>query len=88
MARRSNEATTLTTPEAIMRSANFGRGLSEVRAGRPFDWRVEDEQWAYERGRLLAHLVPVDMPLFISNKKLNPTMLAVFKLAWSRRYIT
>ena len=65
--------------KSIMSTDEFERGFRDARKGGPFDWRIGgddiDAAWDYERGRLLAHLVPLDMPLWI-NGKLNPKAVA------------
>jgi hypothetical protein len=74
-----------TTTWAIMNSREFARGFEDVRAGRPFDWRINS--WSYERGRLLAvHVAPLNVPLRI-NGKLNPTAIALFDDAYERKLI-
>jgi len=72
-------ATRPTTIPAIMTTATFALGVSDVRAGRPFHhdadlWRPNDA-WAYERGRLWAVLTPKHVPLKI-NGKINPDAVA------------
>ena len=73
------------TVKSIMSTDEFERGFRDARKGRPFDWRIGgddiDAAWDYERGRLLAHLAPLDMPLWI-NGKLNPKA-AARALTWS-----
>ena len=73
------------TVKSIMGTDEFERGFGDARKGRPFDWRIGgddiDAAWDYERGRLLAHLAPLDMPLWI-NGKLNPKA-AARALTWS-----
>ena len=69
-----------------MRHPHFARGLDDIRAGRAFADDVEDEFWAYERGRLLGTIAPLSMPLFISGR-LNPKALALFNAACERGLI-
>ena len=79
--------TSLTSPAAVMRRANFRRGLADARAGRPprFD-EFNDGYWAYERGRLFAFIAPTSMPLFVSGE-LNPRAVALFEAAERRSLI-
>lgn len=79
-----NSRTSTTT---IMRHRNFARGWADIRAGRPFDPDVDDNYWAYERGRLLGAIAPLTMELF-DGKKLNPKAIALFEAAYGRRLIT
>jgi hypothetical protein len=68
----------------IMSSPAFELGLSDVRRGIPFDWR--DGRWEYERGRLFAHIAPLNMPLRIGGK-LNSKAVALYDAASNRRLI-
>ncbi len=68
----------------IMSSPEFELGLSDVRRGIPFDWRVT--HWGYERGRLFGHIAQPDMPLRIG-RKLNPKAVALFEAAFNRKLI-
>lgn len=79
--------TSCTTTKAIMRHPNFALGFADIRAGRPFNPDVNDNYWAYERGRLLGAIAPLSMPLFIG-KALNPKAIALFDAAVYRRLIT
>ena len=54
-----------------MRHRHFARGWADIRAGRPFDPDIDDDYWAYERGRLLGAIAPLAMELF-HGKTLNP----------------
>jgi hypothetical protein len=76
-----------TTTSAIMRRPHFARGLADIRAGRPFDTRLEDDYWAYERGRLFGAIAPLSMPLF-NGKSLNPKAVALCDAAFDRKLIT
>jgi hypothetical protein len=76
-----------TTTKAIMRNPNFARGFADVRAGKPFDPDVEDDYWAYERGRLFGFIAPLSMQLF-NGKALNPKAVALYEAASGRRLIT
>ena len=84
MAIARQASTSSTTVTAIMKTPAFQRGLEDVRAGVPFDWR--DDAWAYERGRLFGHIAPLNMPLWIGGK-LNPKAITLFKAAFERRLI-
>ena len=61
------------TVKSIMSTDEFERGFRDARKGRPFDWRIGgddiDAASDYERGRLLAHLAPLDMPLWINGSE-------------------
>jgi hypothetical protein len=73
----------------IMGTPEFERGLKDARAGAPFDWRVDDPTWSYERGRLFAHVAPLDMRLWIGRgRQLNPKAVALFQAALKRSLIT
>jgi hypothetical protein len=74
------------SPVSIMCHPNFARGLDDIRAGQPFDDHVDDEYWAYERGRLFGAIAPRSMPLFIG-RKLNPKAVRLFRAAGERRLI-
>jgi hypothetical protein len=79
-----------TTTAAIMSLPAFKRGFEDARAGIPFDWRVgadDGSAWGYERGRLFAHIAPLDMPLWVGGK-LNLRALILFDAAFERRLIT
>ena len=69
-----------------MRHPNFARGFADIRAGRPFDPDIDDDLWAYERGRLLGAIAPLSMQLF-NGKALNPKAVALFDAAHHRRLI-
>lgn len=71
---------------SIMRHPNFARGLADIRAGRQFDTLIDDDYWAYERGRLFGAIAPKSMSLFIG-KKLNPRALALYEAASKRKLI-
>jgi hypothetical protein len=62
-------------------------GSTDIRGGKRFDPDVDDDYWAYERGRLLGAIAPLSMPLFIG-KTLNPKAVALFEAAFNRRLIT
>ena len=70
----------------VMRHPNFARGLEDIREGRPFNYEIQDNYWAYERGRQFGARVPPSLPLFIG-KKLNPVAVKVFSLAYDRKEI-
>jgi hypothetical protein len=71
---------------SIMRHPYFARGLDEIRAGRSFADHIDDEYWAYERGRLFGAIAPQSMPLFIGGR-LNPKAVRLFEAASDRRLI-
>jgi len=64
--------------------------LRRGRQGRTFDWRVggndTNASWAYECGRLLAHIAPLSIPLRIGSK-LNAKAVALCKAAFNRSLI-
>jgi hypothetical protein len=72
-----------TTTEAIMRDPNFLRGVTEVRAGQPFD--ADCSSWNYERGRLFGACTTI--PVFLDDGSLNSLAVAVFRTAYSRNLI-
>jgi hypothetical protein len=78
--------TTVTTVERIMTTAAFGRGVADARKGIPFDWRITEDAWEYERGRHWAHIAPLDMPLRIGGQ-LNPKAVALYRAAAERKLI-
>jgi hypothetical protein len=69
-----------------MRHPHFAIGLADIRAGRTFNDRLEDDLWAYERGRLFGAIAPLSLPLLIG-KKLNPVAIRVFAGACERGWI-
>ena len=73
-----------TTTSAIMRQPHFARGLADIRAGRPFDTSLDDDYWAYERGRLFGAIAPLSMPLF-NGKSLNPKAVALCDAAFQQK---
>jgi hypothetical protein len=74
-----------TTARAIISSSEFKRGFQDARDGVPFDWR--DNRWNYERGRLFAHIAPLDMPLMESGGGLNPKAISLLEAAFKRSYV-
>jgi hypothetical protein len=72
------------TTKSIMSSPDFEIGLTDVRRGIPFDWR--NGAWEYERGRLFAHIAPLNMPLRIGGQ-LNPKAIALWQAAFKRRLV-
>jgi hypothetical protein len=73
--------------EAILRHPHFARGLADARAGRPFDDRIQDAYWAYERGRQFGAIAPRSLALFIGGRKLNPRAVALVDAAFERGHI-
>jgi hypothetical protein len=73
-----------TTVVAVMSTPEFDKGFEDARRGVPFDWRIDS--WEYERGRHLACIAPIDMPLRIGGK-LNLKAVALYNAAVKRRYI-
>jgi hypothetical protein len=65
---------------------HFARGLDDIRAGRPFADHVDDEYWAYERGRLFGAIAPSSMSLFIGGR-LNPKAVRLFEVAIERKLL-
>jgi hypothetical protein len=90
MTKQEQVETRPVTVQSIMKTDEFERGFRDARKGKPFDWRIGgddiDAAWDYERGRLLAYLAPLDMPLRI-NGKLNPEAVALYAAASKRRYV-
>jgi hypothetical protein len=70
---------TFMTIERIMRSKAFRRGFAEKRAGRAirYDEERAGDNWNYERGRQLAAAAPIDMPLLLPDRRLNPAAIAL-----------
>ena len=67
----------------IIGTREFARGLEEAREGLPFDDR---DSWNFERGRLFAFILPLDMPLRIGTR-LNPKALKLAEAAFSRKLL-
>jgi hypothetical protein len=59
----------------IMKSKSFREGFAEKRAGGDFCYDRVD--WNYERGRQLAAAAPIDMPLLLPDRRLNPAAVAL-----------
>jgi hypothetical protein len=78
--------TSRTMTQRIMEHPNFERGLNDARRGQPFDWRIDDDYCAYERGRQFANLAPINMPLRI-NGELNRKAVALCDAAFTRSYM-
>ncbi len=74
-----------TTTKRIMLDPAFAREFDDARAGRAFDWTIDD--WNYERGRLFAHIAPIDMRLR-TGSALNQKARALLDVAFHRRLIT
>jgi hypothetical protein len=72
--------------EHVMRHRNFALGLADIRGGVAFNDMIEDDYWAYERGRLFGCLAPKSMPLFVGGK-LNRKAVVLFDLASDRGLI-
>jgi hypothetical protein len=86
MARRFQTNVSQCSAVTIMRHPHFARGLADIRAGRPFDTQINDDYWAYDRGRLFGAIAPLSMPLFVG-KALNPKAVALFDAACDRKLI-
>jgi hypothetical protein len=71
---------------SIMRHPHFSRGLEDVRTGKAFADSVQDEYWAYERGRLFGTIAPPSMPLFVDGR-LNKKAVRLFEAASTRALI-
>jgi hypothetical protein len=97
----TNAAAFFTTVATIMQTADFSRGVSDQRAGRPPAFETynffQNETaeaveakinglWNYERGRQWACLAPPSMPLNV-NGKLNPKAVALCESAFDRSYM-
>lgn len=69
----------------LMRAAAFRRGFDDKRAGKPFAEIAETkDQWAYERGRLLACLYAGPLK---SGRDINREALSAFGRACSDRSV-
>lgn len=55
----------------IMADPDFRQGFDDVRNGRPARFDEFAGDWQYERGRMLAYLVPTTMPLRNKKGRLN-----------------
>ena len=84
--RRKQVETSICSHVTIMRHSHFARGLDDIREGRPFDYDVDDNYWAYEKGRLFGAIAPRSMPLF-DGKRLNPKAVRLFIAASERSLI-
>ena len=78
--------TTRTTTRAIMGSAAFAAGVTDVRIGLPTRYDSFGDDWDYERGRMWAFIAPMSMPLRI-DRRLNPEAVRLFDRAWSAKEI-
>ncbi|WP_161855845.1 hypothetical protein [Bradyrhizobium sp. CCBAU 051011] len=85
-ARRQQVKTSTCSPITIIRHPHFARGLDDIRAGRPFAHDVQDDYWAYERGRLFGAIAPRSMQLF-DGKRLNVKAVLLFCTASERGLI-
>jgi len=65
---------------AFMRLKNFSRGVEDYRCGRKFDTapNLDDDYYAYERGRQWAASAPSDMPHKFGRKP-NPDAVRIFR---------
>jgi hypothetical protein len=63
MSVRKQARTHAVSTRSIVASAEFARGLDEVRKGLPFN--PDNGDWNYERGRCFGFIAPLDMPLRI-----------------------
>jgi hypothetical protein len=69
---------------SIVGSAEFARGVDEVRTGLPFN--PDNDDWEYERGRCFGFIAPLDMPLRIG-RKLNPKAVKLAVAAFARKLL-
>lgn len=69
----------------IMRSADFARGVAEVREGLPPNFDANDS-WNYERGRQFGLIVPRNLPLY-QGRLINPVALRLCERAFERNWI-
>ena len=69
---------------SIVASAEFARGVNEVRNGLPFN--PDNDDWNYERGRCFGFIAPLDMPLRIGTR-LNRKALRLATAAFSRKLL-
>ena len=60
---------------SIMGSADFARGVADVRAGRPP--RFDLDSWDYERGRQWAIAAPTTMPVKVG-RRINPKAILIY----------
>jgi hypothetical protein len=83
---REQVSTRRCSAQAIMRHRNIARDLEDIRTGRPFDDRIEDKYWAYDRGRLFGAIAPLSMALKVG-RALNPVAVALLVAAFERRWV-
>jgi len=81
---RYNKSWVWTTTRKIVSSAEFARGLDEVRKGLPFN--SDEDNWDYERGRAFGFIAPLDMPLRIKGR-LNWKALELADKAFNRSFL-
>jgi hypothetical protein len=81
------EPTAIVSTVSIMMRDNFQQGVDDVRLGRParFD-ELDDDFWAYERGRQFAMVAPISMQVWIGNK-INPKAMRLYRAAKKRGII-
>jgi hypothetical protein len=74
----------------ILRRPEFAQGLADIRAGKSPNSTLIDANsggyWAYERGRLVGALMPLDWPLYIDGRP-NPKVVELFLRASDRGLI-
>lgn len=83
---REQVETGFCSPMTIMAHPHFERGLDDIRAGRALADHVDDNYWAYERGRQFGAIAPRSMPLF-DGKRVNPKAVRLFSTAIKRGLI-
>jgi AAA domain len=62
---KQDRARVVQSLQAVIRSPEFTRGFLDARQRVAFDWRVgadDNRAWSYERGRVFAHIAPLDRP--------------------------
>lgn len=78
-----------TTVKAVMNATPFGQGFRDVRAGLPFrpeyDSMGPNDQWKYERGRLLAVIYHGELK---QGRKLLDAAMQAFVDAYRAKLIT
>jgi hypothetical protein len=81
---RAQARTRAVSTRAIVASAEFARGVEEVRRGLPFN--PDEDSWNYERGRCFGFIAPLDMPLRVG-RALNPKALKLAEAAFDRKLL-
>lgn len=78
---RDQEETRYCVVGPILRSPEFAQGLADIRAGKSPNSTLiganRSGAWAYECGRSLGTMMPLDWPIYIDGR-LNPKVIELF----------